>query len=183
MSEFSWTEQNTAVMKEMWLDGQPASAIARRLNCSRNAVIGKIYRMKGGLPQRPARARKVSSPSSSPGQSQARSSRLNSFNVPAIRKVRAAAIASPVADPNQDMHHVSPWVEGAERGARSDLSRFRLAGVDPKPFAALGRHECRFPLVCFEDKSGPDMPCCGAETDPLSAYCDAHMAVAAGRDA
>ena len=175
-----WTEANIRTASEMWRDGKSASDIARRINCSRNAVLGKMHRLRALFPKREGGAAGASVPTR---QSQTRAPRTTSFNIPAIRKARAAAVSAPEADPQPEtVCRVSPWVDGAEHGARSDLSRFRLAGVAPKPFAGLGRMECRFPLVPFEAPSGPDMPCCGAATGPLKSYCDAHLSVMAGRD-
>ncbi len=51
MSDRPWTENDIARLKEMWLDGDPASSIARILGRTRNAVLGKVHRAKN-LPRR-----------------------------------------------------------------------------------------------------------------------------------
>jgi GcrA cell cycle regulator len=47
-----WTREVKAKLHELWLDGQNLSAaeIGRALGISKNAVVGKVYRM--GLPNR-----------------------------------------------------------------------------------------------------------------------------------
>lgn len=45
-----WTEGHLATVKEMWLAGSTASAIGKAIGTSRNAVMGRISRMK--LPRR-----------------------------------------------------------------------------------------------------------------------------------
>lgn len=48
-----WTEERTALLKTLWLQGQTASQIAERLGgVTRNAVIGKAHRL--GLSSRPS---------------------------------------------------------------------------------------------------------------------------------
>ncbi|MEH6691310.1 MAG: GcrA family cell cycle regulator [Pseudorhizobium pelagicum] len=181
-----WDEKDIEVAAEMWKAGSSASAIAGRVKRSRNAVCGLMNRDRDRFPKRGKGA--ATSRAASAAGSAKRSTRLNSFNVPVLRRARAAALAAPKAvsatapEPAAAPELVAPvWAEGHERGAKADLSRFRLADVEPKSFASLGRFECRFPLVCFEAPSGPDMACCGAGTDPLKSYCDAHLAVMAGR--
>lgn len=45
-----WTEGHLTTVKEMWLAGSTASAIGKVVGASRNAVMGRISRMK--LPRR-----------------------------------------------------------------------------------------------------------------------------------
>lgn len=58
-----WTDEREAILTEMWKSGKSAGMIANRLGgTTRNAIIGKVYRM--GLPRRkttdytPRRSRK-----------------------------------------------------------------------------------------------------------------------------
>ncbi len=57
----AWTEQNVALLKKYWADGQSASQIARELGgMTRNAVIGKVHRLGlngRAIPSRPVRTR------------------------------------------------------------------------------------------------------------------------------
>ena len=41
-----WTEERTNIAKTLWDEGHPASHIARILGVTRNAVIGKVTRLK-----------------------------------------------------------------------------------------------------------------------------------------
>lgn len=41
-----WTELNISRLKILWAEGYTATVIAGELGCSRNAVIGKIHRLK-----------------------------------------------------------------------------------------------------------------------------------------
>ena len=46
-----WTPSDDATLKELWLSGHAASAIGRKLNRTRNSVIGRVHRK--GLTRRP----------------------------------------------------------------------------------------------------------------------------------
>lgn len=179
-----WSQTDIDRAAVMWSEGHSATVIAREVRRSRNSVLGLMNRERDRFPKR---GKGAATSRSTPAPA-VRSTRLNAFNVPVLRRARAAALAAPkVQNAPAPEQAAAPepsapaWAEGYERGAKADLSRFRLVDVEPRTFGSLGRTECRFPLVCFEAPSGPDMPCCGASTDPLKSYCDAHLAVMAGR--
>lgn len=44
-----WTDDLVQSLTQLWAEGHSATRIAARLNCSRNAVIGKVTRL--GLPE------------------------------------------------------------------------------------------------------------------------------------
>src|SRR5215467_4951498 len=41
----SWDAKDVALLKRLWVQGQSAAQIARRLGCSRNAVCGMLTRL------------------------------------------------------------------------------------------------------------------------------------------
>ena len=41
----SWDAKDVALLKKLWVVGQSAAQIARRLGCSRNAVCGRLTRL------------------------------------------------------------------------------------------------------------------------------------------
>src|SRR3982074_3189021 len=41
----SWDAKDVALLKKLWIVGQSAAQIARRLGCSRNAVCAKLTRL------------------------------------------------------------------------------------------------------------------------------------------
>jgi GcrA cell cycle regulator len=48
----SWSGERIAELKQLWSEGHSAAEIGRRLEVSKNAVIGKAHRL--GLPSRPS---------------------------------------------------------------------------------------------------------------------------------
>ena len=41
-----WTRERIALLKQLWTDGETATAIAARLRMSRSAVLGKVFRLR-----------------------------------------------------------------------------------------------------------------------------------------
>lgn len=52
MSAFPWTPEQLQTLKRMRAEGKSSTVIGRVLGCSRSVVIGKIQRLKRGVPQR-----------------------------------------------------------------------------------------------------------------------------------
>ncbi|MGY8990002.1 MAG: GcrA family cell cycle regulator [Rhodospirillales bacterium] len=50
MSAVEWTPERIQALMAMWTEGLPASEIGRRLDVTKNAVVGKVHRL--GLPKR-----------------------------------------------------------------------------------------------------------------------------------
>jgi GcrA cell cycle regulator len=52
-----WTEERVATLKRLWAEGASASVISKKLGgISRSAVLGKIFRLRLGGAQKPAKA-------------------------------------------------------------------------------------------------------------------------------
>ncbi len=63
----NWTEERVELLRKLWAEGLSASQIAAQLGAvSRNAVIGKVHRLKlagrGRSTTQPARAKKAPAP-------------------------------------------------------------------------------------------------------------------------
>ncbi len=49
--KFEWTDENVAILTNMWHLGAPARDIAKKLDTTRNAVIGKANRLGLSTPK------------------------------------------------------------------------------------------------------------------------------------
>ena len=52
MSKDTWTAARVAELTQLWADGFSGGAIAKKMNLSKNAIVGKAHRL--GLPSRPS---------------------------------------------------------------------------------------------------------------------------------
>jgi GcrA cell cycle regulator len=57
-----WTDAKLSLLKTLWSEGNTASAIAQHLQMSRAAVLGKIFRLRLGIPAQVPRAAEASGP-------------------------------------------------------------------------------------------------------------------------
>jgi len=55
-SDFDWTEETIARLRVFWRDGHSTAEIGRRMDISKNAVVGKVHRLR--LPPRPSPIRR-----------------------------------------------------------------------------------------------------------------------------
>ena len=51
-SDFDWTTETIAHLRTLWTEGHSTAAIGRRMNTSKNSVVGKAHRLN--LPPRPS---------------------------------------------------------------------------------------------------------------------------------
>jgi GcrA cell cycle regulator len=82
-----WTEEAIAKLRTLWAEGLSTAEIGRRLNISKNAVVGKAHRLN--LPPRPSPIRRTE------GQSAARPSAPKRAQGPTLPPL-SASIGSPV---------------------------------------------------------------------------------------
>ncbi|TCS61678.1 GcrA family cell cycle regulator [Varunaivibrio sulfuroxidans] len=61
MSTIDWTTERTNTLIALWNEGLPTSEIGRRLEVTKNAVVGKVHRL--GLKKRASPIRAASAPS------------------------------------------------------------------------------------------------------------------------
>jgi GcrA cell cycle regulator len=118
-----WTENRVSDLKIMWLSGQSASQIARKLGgVSRNAVIGKVHRMGLAGRDRPAAPRAVGR------TSRHRITAVQSNSIVRRAPARAPAAPQPICLP------------GGELAATATIH-------------TLADHDCRWPIGDPRDTS------------------------------
>lgn len=176
-----WTEERVELLKKLWLEGLSASQIAGVLGegVTRNAVIGKVHRLKLSGRAKPASsaprvrtaprpaARRVASPSASAGRSSSPSGGMSS-------------------SPMKSRPMGGGGGGGAIQGATAlKIDEELVAEMDMAPQAQelfipedkrlnllqLNEHTCKWPIG---DPLTPDFYFCGQHSDDGKPYCDFH---------
>lgn len=154
----SWSKDDIDTLHACIKDGLSAAQAGKRLGRSRNATLGKAFRLglsfgkQGGTEGSKARSK-------GPGK------RPNSTKRQAIHDpVRSAPIVSTSVLETAD--GVLP---------ATDLDPATDPRYSPRPLLDLERDQCKFPLWSDGD---PVHLCCGARRDATDVYCEAHKAVA-----
>jgi GcrA cell cycle regulator len=167
----SWTEERIDLLQKLWLQGMSASRIARELanGLTRNAVIGKVYRLglsgrvkeaaaDGGAP--PAERKSRPRPAA-PRQTAPRPLARAASGVSAFVRGNAALAMQPVA--------YAPPAPGPQ-------SEVVVPIVEPVTILDLRDSMCRWPLG---DPTQPEFRFCGARKTPGDGpYCRCHAAIA-----
>ncbi len=90
--DFDWTTETIARLHALWLEGHATAEIGRRMQVSKNAVVGKAHRL--GLPPRPSPIRRDGSdPPRRPATPQVRGPGLPTL--PSVPESRPAPAPAP----------------------------------------------------------------------------------------
>jgi GcrA cell cycle regulator len=144
MREDGWTDERVKILSILWRDGWSLSALGHKLNVSRNAVSGKLYRMgflkgEGGTPK--------------PMSAIPRGPRSD--------KPRTRSDGSPVSTATRQL----PTPADAALRSFNDVSGPSYSILD------LGFNDCRFPIG---DPLESDFAICAAPKYPGSSWCFHH---------
>ncbi|ALE03364.1 GcrA family cell cycle regulator [Bartonella ancashensis] len=163
-----WTSERVELLKKFWNDGLSASQIAAQLgNVSRNAVIGKVHRLK--LPGRGKTTQSVSRAQKNQADVSSSTSRINRAVSP-IASVNAASSNVGTTDLNVEL--VDDDVAKGDVFAKSDVVVPIARHLN---LLQLSENTCRWPVG---DPLLSDFHFCGADSGEGSPYCTFHAKIA-----
>ena len=162
----NWTDERVEQLKKLWAEGLSASQIAAQLGgVSRNAVIGKVHRLKlsgrGKTTSTQTRSKKVNTGASG-GQ------RSGGSSVTCQAGLSAAASAQPLCRPNTALISSPHTVTKTVTDVVVPISR-RLELVQ------LSERTCKWPVG---DPLQPDFNFCGNDVGESGPYCTYHSRLA-----
>jgi GcrA cell cycle regulator len=94
-----WTHERIALLKQLWANGETATAIAARLRMSRSAVLGKVFRLRL-RPAKKATAASARSRRATLGQ-------RRKGRPPAKPRARPAVAAAPAMAPGKTLFELT----------------------------------------------------------------------------
>ncbi|EAB6718244.1 GcrA cell cycle regulator [Salmonella enterica subsp. enterica] len=158
-----WTDERVETLRKLWADGLSASQIAAQLgNVSRNAVIGKVHRLKlsgrGRTTAATPRVKKAATVSATPAQG-----RVVKTQVTRIVTATSGANALKVAFEAQPLMRHRP-VEDVVVPIQRKLTLIQLT-----------ERTCKWPNG---DPLSEDFNFCGAESAETGPYCTHHARIA-----
>ena len=202
-----WTEESISRLRSFWQDGLSTAEIGRRMQITKNAVVGKAHRLT--LPPRPSPIRKVLELASTGLQSQRtalddKAGPMLAAPGPAVQ--RSLPVAAPVPMVPQPMPApviaatviAVPVVAVPERptalpvvanvqalrpsAPQQSLPRtFQAEQATPAPLRAVSATPRRSGMTCCWPLGEPGTKAfhfCGGEPTPGKPYCAEHAAVA-----
>lgn len=173
----TWTDERVSLLKKLWMDGLSASQIASELSggVTRNAVIGKVHRLKLSARAKPANAtprpkaprpqtlRPTTSPT--PRSSGGGASRLS--EVAAAISARTTASA-PMVGATALQIDTTPVLEVETTPRGQELF---IPVAERISLLQLSERTCKWPIG---DPVSPDFHFCGRESEESKPYCDFH---------
>ncbi|WP_455480827.1 GcrA family cell cycle regulator [Bartonella sp. B12(2025)] len=161
----SWTCERVELLKKFWSEGLSASQIAAQLGgVSRNAVIGKVHRLKlpgrGKTAQGVSRAQKIpASPSSS-----------------RMRRTTSTVLPTNAASCSVEETAVNPkFVEDVTETNMPEKSNVVVPISRQLNLLQLSENTCRWPVG---DPLSSDFHFCGADSGENGPYCAFHAKIA-----
>lgn len=139
-----WTDQDVATLKRLFHDGFSAAGIGKAVNRTRNAVIGKLYRLK--LSYREGFTSSKDKKASKPIKT---NSPRRPLVIPVFKAEAAAKAPLPVKiDPVQSLHipfaetgkFQCLWIDDDTYGASATCCGNRIPGTPGRPYCEFHRH-------------------------------------------
>ena len=171
-----WTDERVELLKKLWMEGLSASQIAAVLGegVTRNAVIGKVHRLKLSGRAKPAsaapRVRSTPRPTRRPGLSGSSGSRSSSLGSHGSTIGRSrpmgggggmiGATALKASEEFEVEAYQLPQVQELDIPVEQRLTLLQL-----------NEHTCKWPIG---DPLTPDFYFCGQHSDEGHPYCEFH---------
>lgn len=165
-----WTEERVELLKKLWLEGLSASQIAGVLGegVTRNAVIGKVHRLKLSGRAKPAsstpRARTTPRPA---GVRRVSTGARPSSGIASMMKSRSM---SPAPMHGATALKIDVDVE-AEAYATPQVQELYIPEDQRLTLLQLNEHTCKWPIG---DPLTADFYFCGQHSDEGKPYCEFH---------
>ncbi len=153
----AWTEQMVEDLKRMWKEGLTTGEIGKRLNVSKNSIVGKVHRL--GLSGRPSPIKKKSD---APSPKEPVAPKIKEPVKPAEKQTVKEEKTEPVCPKNETIS-IMPGTSSAPRH-KGNVS-----------LTELDNHTCRWPIG---DPKDENFHFCGKKVRIGQTYCEEHAAVA-----
>ncbi|WP_375621972.1 MULTISPECIES: GcrA family cell cycle regulator [unclassified Bartonella] len=164
-----WTCERVELLKKLWSEGLSASQIAAQLGgVSRNAVIGKVHRLKlpgrGKTAQGSTRVQKTPVGSSSPSSPRVRR------NTSTVSPINTSSVS--IEETALKTEFIVEDVKEVDISTKSNV----VVPISRQlNLLQLSENTCRWPVG---DPLSADFHFCGADSDENSPYCAFHAKLA-----
>lgn len=186
----AWTDEMVEELKRLWAEGVTTGEIGRRLNISKNSIVGKVHRL--GLSGRPSPIKKKSdtdepkpavrktapAKEAKPARQQSAKPQVQKpESKPAVKPVQA-----PAPEPKPAVVKPAPQKHAVDNEEEDIALAKSIAMPEPeknkKEFLSLtdlDNHTCRWPVG---DPKDDNFHFCGKKVRLGQTYCEEHAAIA-----
>lgn len=172
-----WTAEAIETLRALWAEGHSTAEIGRRMNISKNAVVGKAHRLN--LPARPSPIRReASSAAAAPSVATPAPVPLVAETVEAPAPRPASAPPAPALStlpPATQPMAPAPNITAPRAATPPPVRRAAPPTAVVRPFQRMGGRSCCWPIG---EPGTPEFRFCTAEAITGKPYCPEHAAVA-----
>lgn len=163
-----WTDDRVATLKKLWLEGLSASQIATELGegVTRNAVIGKVHRLKLSGRAKPATSTARPRTTARPSR-RASSGGSSSHSTANATMRRRTTTTTSVVGATVMKHEVTEEVEVKVNSANEIF----IPEGERLTLLQLSEKTCKWPIG---DPLLPDFHFCGRDSNEDAPYCEFH---------
>jgi GcrA cell cycle regulator len=167
-----WTDERVELLKKLWMEGLSASQIAGELGegVTRNAVIGKVHRLKLSARAKPTNTAPRARPAARPAAPRRVASPSAGMSAHMSSKPRAAATMSRPQVMGATALAMQPEME-AELYVAPATSELFIPEDKRLNLLQLNEHTCKWPIG---DPLTKDFYFCGGHSLESGPYCEFH---------
>ncbi len=163
----SWTDERVELLKKLWMEGLSASQIANELGdgVTRNAVIGKVHRLKLSARAKPAStAPRPRSPSRPSVRRSSPSAGGGSAGIKRRAMSSAPVLGATALKTNEDFDvELEPEL--------AEVHELFIPEAERLSLLELNEHTCKWPIG---DPLNSDFHFCGRPSKDDNPYCEFH---------
>ncbi len=163
----AWTDEMVEQLKKMWQEGLTTGEIGKRLNVSKNSIVGKVHRL--GLSGRPSPIKKKEDEPQAPKNVEKKAAQPQPAE-PRAPKETVKETTAPVR-----ARHVEKETESKTAPLPTTKTEKAQKNIYNLSLTDLDNHTCRWPLG---DPKDENFHFCGKKVRVGQTYCDEHAAVA-----
>ncbi len=173
----AWTDQMVEDLKRMWKEGLTTGEIGKRLNVSKNSIIGKVHRL--GLSGRPSPIKKKTDTEAAKSTAAAKPAVEKENKTPTQPKPQPRPEVKTIAPSRKKVEvEVEVEIEADAKVKAEPIVSVSPKAEHPKEFLSLtdlDNHTCRWPLG---DPKDENFHFCGKKVRIGQTYCEEHAALA-----
>lgn len=191
----AWTDEMVEELKRLWAEGVTTGEIGRRLNISKNSIVGKVHRL--GLSGRPSpikkktdseKTEKVTKPTKPVKEKKQPVKEVKEAKKEVKKAPQSEAVAVAKPAPEKPAEAVKAPVQEAKPAVsvvseEDDIKLAKTLNVSNAPVSKNGNlslveldnHTCRWPIG---DPKDENFHFCGKKIRLGQTYCEEHSAIA-----
>ena len=192
----AWTDEMVEELKRLWAEGVTTGEIGRRLNISKNSIVGKVHRLglsgrpspikkksesdtkeKVSKPAKPTKEKKVAPKVIKEAKSEPKQAPVKEIPVVADKepKTKPAEVKKPLPQETKTLTPTVSEEDDIKLAKTLNMATQTTSKTGNLSLVELDNHTCRWPVG---DPKDENFHFCGKKIRLGQTYCEEHAAIA-----